>query len=59
MKIVSYFIMILIIIWQCYLAIGPTLVLLVFIYGPHIAYFEILFFMLVSSKKMHGDHLIL
>ena len=51
MKIVNYFIMILIIIWQCYLAIGPTLVLLVFIYGPHIAYFEILFSCWCLPKK--------
>ena len=38
------------IIWQCYLAIGLTLVLLVFIYGPHIAYFEVLFHVGVFQK---------
>ena len=37
------------IIWQCYSAIGLTLVL-VFIYGPHIAYFEVLFHVGVFQK---------
>ena len=39
------------IIWQCYLAIGLTLVLLAFIYGPHIAYFEVLFSCWCLPKK--------
>ena len=39
------------IVWQCYLVIRLTLLLLVFIYGPHIAFFEVYFHVGVSQKN--------